>query len=254
MQQLMVRDFAIFGNDKAGIEHLIGESLFPHKHTYTHFLSPPSIRTHPLSHSLSLSLSLPLNTLTISVSVSPFFHLSFSFAASIYTCTVCLSLLSSVEFMYAHTCSLSLHYCHPLSLSHCLPSPLLRCTHTHSLSVSLFLPLLLLVKLLSHTILLLAESSLGLDSFEQFCVWQLLCAEGPDSSLVIPAIGKFDTQGRAPCVHNHCHNEGGCSICCCITPVVVFYCRAPRGIVRCNPVPQSRSVSIYCNHCAGILD
>ncbi|CAI8028680.1 Integrator complex subunit 3 [Geodia barretti] len=40
----------------------------------------------------------------------------------------------------------------------------------------------------------LIESSLGLDSFEQFCVWQLLCAEGPDASLVIPAIGKFDAQ------------------------------------------------------------
>lgn len=38
-------------------------------------------------------------------------------------------------------------------------------------------------------------SSLQLDSFEQFCVWQLLCAEGPDCSLVIPAIGKLDTDG-----------------------------------------------------------
>ena len=40
-----------------------------------------------------------------------------------------------------------------------------------------------------------AASSLLLDSFEQFCVWQLLCAEGPDCSLVIPAIGKLDTDG-----------------------------------------------------------
>jgi integrator complex subunit 3 len=40
----------------------------------------------------------------------------------------------------------------------------------------------------------LITSSLQLDSFEQFCVWQLLCAEGPDCSLVIPAIGQLDPQ------------------------------------------------------------
>ena len=40
-----------------------------------------------------------------------------------------------------------------------------------------------------------SDSSLVLDSFEQFCVWQLLCAEGPDCSLVIPAIASLNTEG-----------------------------------------------------------
>ena len=45
----------------------------------------------------------------------------------------------------------------------------------------------------------ISDSSLGLDSFEQFCVWQLLCAEGPDCSLVIPAIASLDTEGILYC-------------------------------------------------------
>jgi hypothetical protein len=53
MQQLMVRDFVIFGNDKAGIEHLISEAIFPHTHTLCFsslslFLSL-NTHTHPLS-------------------------------------------------------------------------------------------------------------------------------------------------------------------------------------------------------------
>ncbi len=33
------------------------------------------------------------------------------------------------------------------------------------------------------------------DSFEQFCVWQLVCAEGPDPQSVIPALTDLNPQG-----------------------------------------------------------
>jgi len=37
--------------------------------------------------------------------------------------------------------------------------------------------------------------SLHWDSFEQFCVWQLMSAESPDCQLVIPALTDLDPEG-----------------------------------------------------------
>ena len=37
--------------------------------------------------------------------------------------------------------------------------------------------------------------SLHWDSFEQFCVWQLISAESPDCQLVIPALANLNPEG-----------------------------------------------------------
>ena len=42
----------------------------------------------------------------------------------------------------------------------------------------------------------IAVNSLQWDSFEQFCLWQLLSAEGPDCHLVIPALASLSTEGE----------------------------------------------------------
>ena len=34
------------------------------------------------------------------------------------------------------------------------------------------------------------------EGFEQFCLWQLLSAEGPDCHLVIPALASLSTEGE----------------------------------------------------------
>ena len=59
--------------------------------------------------------------------------------------------------------------------------------HNYVLSLLLFLLLLLL---------LFSEQSLEWESFEQFCVWQLLGAEGPDPSLVIPSLADMNNKGK----------------------------------------------------------
>ena len=38
-------------------------------------------------------------------------------------------------------------------------------------------------------------SSLQWDSFEQFCVWQLLSAESPEPHLIIPALASLNSEG-----------------------------------------------------------
>ena len=43
---------------------------------------------------------------------------------------------------------------------------------------------------------LFLEQSLEWESFEQFCVWQLLGAEGPDPSLVIPSLANMNNKGK----------------------------------------------------------
>ena len=43
----------------------------------------------------------------------------------------------------------------------------------------------------------MAVNSLELESFEQFCVWQLLSAEGPDPSLVLPSLARMNNQGES---------------------------------------------------------
>lgn len=40
-----------------------------------------------------------------------------------------------------------------------------------------------------------AGESLHWDSFEQFCVWQLISAESPDCQLVIPALANLNPEG-----------------------------------------------------------
>ena len=40
-----------------------------------------------------------------------------------------------------------------------------------------------------------AGESLHWDSFEQFCVWQLISAESPDCQLVIPALAHLNPEG-----------------------------------------------------------
>lgn len=41
-----------------------------------------------------------------------------------------------------------------------------------------------------------SDASIKWDSFEQFCVWQLLCAEGPDPQSVIPALTDLNPEGQ----------------------------------------------------------
>jgi len=45
-------------------------------------------------------------------------------------------------------------------------------------------------------LLLFTEQSLEWESFEQYCVWQLMGAEGPDPSLVIPSLASMSNKGR----------------------------------------------------------
>ena len=42
-----------------------------------------------------------------------------------------------------------------------------------------------------------AGESLHWDSFEQFCVWQLISAESPDCQLVIPALANLNPEGTS---------------------------------------------------------
>lgn len=51
----------------------------------------------------------------------------------------------------------------------------------------------------------LSVSSLQWESFEQYWVWQLLNAEGPDPNLVIPALANMNTKGKVKCnLHSTC--------------------------------------------------
>lgn len=42
---------------------------------------------------------------------------------------------------------------------------------------------------------LVSVASLQWDSFEQFCVWQLLSAEGSDPTHIIPILANLNAQG-----------------------------------------------------------
>ena len=71
------------------------------------------------------------------------------------------------------------------------------CNKSNDVQVHNYVLLLLLLLLLSSSSLLLfLEQSLEWESFEQFCVWQLLGAEGPDPSLVIPSLANMNNKGK----------------------------------------------------------
>ena len=46
---------------------------------------------------------------------------------------------------------------------------------------------------------LVLVASLQWDSFEQFCVWQLLSAEGSDPAHIIPILANLNAQGENGC-------------------------------------------------------
>ena len=61
----------------------------------------------------------------------------------------------------------------------------------------------LFVVMLFVCLLLFTEQSLEWESFEQYCVWQLMGAEGPDPSLVIPSLATMSNKGKASPFSRH---------------------------------------------------
>ena len=90
-------------------------------------------------------------------------------------------------------------------------------------------------------------------------MWQLLSAEGPDCSLVIPTIGKLDTEGtwvcsitssdmaRSSCMWKCIGNEDEEAtlffISCTFSHFATTPYRTPRSIVRSYPLSEGRIVS-----------